>query len=96
MFIPDPDFCPSRIPDLGSRSKKQQKKRGVSSHKFHKIENYFIFEMLKKIILGQFSRIIELFTQQIVNKLSKIWVWDPGVKKAPDPGSDPQHWILGV
>jgi hypothetical protein len=45
---------------------------------------------------------IELFTQKIVTKLSKIWVWDPGsqirkknlfripdpgVKKAPDPGS---------
>jgi hypothetical protein len=43
--------------------------------------------------------IIELFTQKIVSKFSKIWVWDPGsgknlfripdpvVKKAPDPGS---------
>jgi hypothetical protein len=42
-----------------------------------------------------------LFTSKIVTKLSKIWVWDhgsrsannlfwipnPGVKKAPDPGS---------
>jgi hypothetical protein len=56
--------------------------------------------------LANFQRIIELFTQKIVNKLSKIWVWDlgseirdpektysgsripdPGVKKAPDPGS---------
>jgi hypothetical protein len=55
--------------------------------------------MLKKIIWPNFHRIIELFTQKIVNKLSKIWVWDPGseirkkpipdprVKKAPDPGS---------
>ncbi len=46
-----------------------------------------------------FQRIINLFTQKIVTKLSKIWVWDPGsgknlfripdpgVKKAPDPGS---------
>ena len=46
-----------------------------------------------------FQRIIELFTQKIVTKLSKICVWDlgsgknlfripdPGVKKAPDPGS---------
>jgi hypothetical protein len=42
---------------------------------------------------------MELFTQKNVTKLSKIWVWDPrsgknlfhipdpGVKKAPDPGS---------
>jgi hypothetical protein len=26
--IPDPDFYPSRIPDLGSRIQKQQQKRG--------------------------------------------------------------------
>jgi hypothetical protein len=29
MFIPDPDFYPFRIPDLGSRIQKQQQKRGV-------------------------------------------------------------------
>jgi hypothetical protein len=42
------------------------------------MENYFNFEMLKKKKLGDFQRIIELFTQKIVTKLSKIWVWDPG------------------
>jgi hypothetical protein len=48
----------------------------------------------KKKIWTNFQRIIELFTQKIVTKLSKIWVWDPGsgipdpgVKKTPDPGS---------
>jgi hypothetical protein len=48
----------------------------------------------KKKIWPNFQRIIELFTQKIVTKLSKIWVWDPGsgknlsrIKKAPDPGS---------
>jgi hypothetical protein len=58
--IPDPDFYPSRIPNLGSRIQKQEQKRGVKKicchtfvcslkfHKFHKIVNYFIFEMLKK------------------------------------------------
>ncbi len=37
---------------------------------------------------------MELFTLKVVTKLSKIWVWDPGsripdpgVKKAPNPGS---------
>jgi hypothetical protein len=48
----------SQIPDPGSLSKKQQPKRGVKkiscqtffcSHKFHKIENYFIFKYLRKI-----------------------------------------------
>jgi hypothetical protein len=55
--------------------------------------------VLKKKIWANFQRIIKLFTPKIVTKLSKIWVWDPGsgknlfriqdpgVKKAPDPGS---------
>jgi hypothetical protein len=47
----------------GSRIQKQQQKRGVKkkvlsylfcSHKFHKIENYFIFEMYKKKIWANF------------------------------------------
>ncbi len=36
------------------------------SHKFHKIENYFIFEMPKKKNCSNFQRIIKLFTQKIV------------------------------
>jgi hypothetical protein len=45
---------------------------------------------------ANFQRILELFSQKIVIKLSRIYVWDPrsgirekppGVKKAPDPGS---------
>jgi hypothetical protein len=51
-------------------------------------------------MLANLQRIIVLFTQKIVTKLSKIWVGDPesgirkkpipdpGDKKAPDP--DPQ------
>jgi hypothetical protein len=76
----------------------------LCSHKFHKIENYFSFEVPKKNIWDNFQRIIEVFIQKIVNKLSKIWVWypgseknlfripDPEVKKAPDP--DPQHCLI--
>ncbi len=78
----------------------------LCSHKFHKIVNYFSFEVLKKKMWANFQRIIELFTKKIVKKLLKIWSWDPGseirdpgsgknlfripdpgVKKAPDPGS---------
>jgi hypothetical protein len=78
MFIPDPDFYPSRI-------QKQQQKRGV--------------KCIRKKILVNFQRIIELFPKKWVIKLSKIWVWnpgsrinlfpipDPGVKKKPDPAS---------
>jgi hypothetical protein len=59
--------------------------------------------MVKKKIWANFQRIIEVFTHKIATKLSKIWVWDPdpgseirknlfripdpGVKKAPNPGS---------
>ncbi len=51
------------IPDLWSLIQKQQQKGGwkklvvtfFCSHKFHIIENYFVFEMLKKKNLGQFS-----------------------------------------
>jgi hypothetical protein len=59
----------------------------------------FIFEMLKKKVWANFQRIIELFTQKNVTKLSKIWGWDPGSGKnlsgsrirkkpiqIPDPG----------
>ena len=101
MFIPDPDFYPSRIPDLGSRIsdpgsriQKQVEKREVKkifcqtffcSHKFHKIVNYFSFEVLKKKIWANFQRIIELFTKKIVKKLFKIWSWDQG-SGIRDPG----------
>jgi hypothetical protein len=53
--------------------------------------NYFIFEMLKKKIWANFPSIIELVSQKMVSKLSKIWVGDPGSeirkKPIPDPGS---------
>ncbi len=86
-LVPDPDFYPSRIPDLGSKN--SNKREGwkeiffhtfLCSHKFHKIEHYFSFEVLKKKIWANFQRIIELFTQKTVTKLSKIWVRDPGSK----------------
>ncbi len=99
--IPDPDFYPSRLQDSGSRildpgSKNSNKREGwkkifchtfLCSLKFHKIENYISFEVLKKKIWANFQRIKELFvTQKIVTKLSKIWLWDPG-SEIRDPGS---------
>ncbi len=53
----------------------------------------FCFWTGKEICLSKTLRIIVLFTQKFVIKLSKIWIWDPRsgsgsrVKKAPDPGS---------
>jgi hypothetical protein len=77
MFIPDPDFYPSQItvpgsqiPDTKTATKERgEKKCKFCSHKFHKIVNYFIFEMLKKKIWPSFQRIIEHFTQNFVTKL---------------------------
>ncbi len=72
MFIPDPDFCPSRIPS--PKFQKQHQKIGVKK----KILSYLFLATKFKIILflnlnlGQFTRIIELFTQKIGIKLSKI------------------------
>ena len=85
------------IPDLGSRIQKQQQNREAKkirchtflcSQKFHKIVNYFSFEVLKKKIWANFQR-VELSTKKIVTKLSKIWVWDPrsGIRKKPNPDS---------
>jgi hypothetical protein len=102
--IPDPNFYPSRIPDQKTATKERGEKKMcchnfLCSHKFHKIAS---FEVLKKKIWVNFQKIIELITQKIFNKLSKIWVWDPrsGIRKKPipDPGvkkdPDPQHWVL--
>ncbi len=59
MFIPDP------------RSKNSNKREGwkkfscqtfFCSHKFHKIENYFIFKMMKNKMRANFQRIEEFFT----------------------------------
>ncbi len=74
MFMPDPEICPSWI-------EKQQLKRVVKnkfcpafycSHNYHTIENYIIFQLLNKKNLVYLQRIIELFTQKIVIKLSGI------------------------
>ena len=104
----------SRIPDSGSKSSNERQGWKkivvipfVGAINFTKF-NYFNFELLKTKIRANFQRIIELFTQKIVTKLSKYGsgirdrrsgiqknpIPDPGVKKAPDP--DPQHWKNGI
>ncbi len=87
MFIPDTDFL--SIPDHGSRipesrnPKTAPNEKGESffcptilcSHKYHKIVNNFLLNRLRNF-LAKTLRIIVLFTQKVVIKLSKIWVWD--------------------
>jgi hypothetical protein len=74
LFIPDPDFYPFRIPDPKTATKEWGWKKicfqtFFCSHKFHKIENNFYFEVLKKKIWANFQRIVEFFTQKFVTKL---------------------------
>jgi hypothetical protein len=54
--------------------------------------NYCIFQMVKKKNWANFQRIIELLTQKIVTKLSKIWAWDPrsGIRRKPIPDPGPR------
>jgi hypothetical protein len=99
--IPDPDFYPSRIPD----PKTATKERGenffffhtfLCSHKFHKIVNYFSFEVLKKKIWANFQKNCQKALKNMVlgsgirdpgSGKNLFRIPDPGVKKAPDPGS---------
>ncbi len=81
----------SRIPDPKTAMKDIGEKNLLSYLFFGVINftkfNYFIFEMSKKKIWANFQRIIELFTQKIVFKLSKTWgsgIQDPE-KPIPDP-----------
>jgi hypothetical protein len=94
MFSPDPDFYPSRIPDLRSRiQQQQQKRRGKNfvcptffcKHKYHKIKKILlIFEQIKK----QFGAIYEefsTFTSKIViqhrglgSEIREKHILDPG------------------
>ncbi len=92
MFIPDPDFYPSRIPDPGSwisdpGSKDSNKREGWKklvvipfyvATNFTKLKIILCLNCWRKKIWANFQRIIELLMQKIVIKLSKIWFWDPG------------------
>jgi hypothetical protein len=94
MFIPDPDFYPSRIPDPKTATKEGGEKNVLSylfcSHKFHKNEYYFIYEMLKKKFGS--IRIIEVFTQKYFTMLSNIWV---GIRNPRSGIQDPETTYSG-
>ncbi len=104
MFILDPW---SRIPDPGSNNSNKREGEKICyppffcSHKYQKIKKSC--EVVKKKTWANFQRIVILFTQNKVNKLSKIWVWDRGsgknlfrIQGQKGTGSrilDPQHWF---
>ncbi len=102
MFVPDPDFYPSRIPDPGARisdlEKQKSKREGWKkicchifffSHKYHKIENYFTFWTGEENNLGQFTKNYRTFTQKIVICLSKIWDPKSGTRDPKFGNRDP-------
>jgi hypothetical protein len=86
--VADP-ICLSRIPDPKTAMKDRGEKKFVipffGDINFTKL-NYFIFEILKKKNLGQFSKNYRTFYPKYC-----LWVWDPrsGIQKKPiqDPGS---------
>ncbi len=110
MFIPDPGSWFLPISDPGSRildpgSKNSNKREGwkkifchtfLCSHKFHKLEHYFSFEVLKKKIFGQFSKNYRTFYPKNCHQALKNMglgseIRDPGSGKnlfwIPGPGS---------
>ncbi len=100
-------YINSRILDLGSQIKQQQKGKGKFflphlfwSHKFQKIENYFIFEQGQKFFLTSWQRIMVLFTPKLSltsqeyglggildRRSGKNQSRIQGSKNTPDPGS---------
>jgi hypothetical protein len=88
MFIPDPDFYPSRILDLGYRipdPKTATKEGGETkicrhtffcSHKFHKIENYFIFDGTTKghleALRGLSAQLVALRKRKLQADISEL------------------------
>jgi hypothetical protein len=109
MFIPDPDFYLSRIPDPKTAMKDRGEKKISFSNLFLSHQNFtnFIFKMLNKKIWANFQRIKELFTQKLSLSSQKygfgIRDRDPGSGKnlfrIPDskrhriPDPDPLHCI---
>jgi hypothetical protein len=55
--------------------------------------NYFIFAKEKS--WANLQRIIDLFTQKIDTKLSKIWVWDLGFEIRDPEKTYSGSWIQG-
>ncbi len=81
----------SRIPDPKTATKERGEKNLLSYiflyPQISQNVKLFYFWTAEKKILGKFQRIIELFTQKVVTKLSKTWVWDPGSRGQKGTGS---------
>ncbi len=95
MFIPDPDFYPSRIPDLRYRIQKQQQKTGVKKNVLSylcRLKNFTnlkinLFFMLKKKIWPNFSKKYRTFYPKNCHQALKNIGLGPGKKlfRIPNP-----------
>jgi hypothetical protein len=83
VFIPDPEFYPSRISDPTTAGGGIYCLTFSCSHKFQKIENNFFYNTLKKIDPTDFYN-------KIVTKLSEKWIEDPDPGSATLPPGGPQ------
>ncbi len=91
----------SLISDPRSKNSKKGGWKKISCHalftsyKFNKIKNYFIFEMLKKKKLDQFSKNYRTFCPKNWHKALKNMGLGSGIRKKPipDPGSRGQKGI---
>jgi hypothetical protein len=83
-------------------------KQFFCSHKFHKTQYYFIFDMLKKKFGPIFQELLKFLPKELSPSPQKYGfgirdpgsrknlfrIPDPGVKKAPDPGSESATLLL--
>ncbi len=98
--IPDPYFYFLLIPDPGSNN--SNKREGwkkifchtfLCCHKFHKIEHYFSFEVLKKKIWANFKKLQNFLPKKLSPSSQKygFGIRDPrsgiGFFRIPNPGS---------
>ncbi len=95
MFIPDPEFYPSRIPDPGSKnSNKREGWKKICCHNFYVSTNFTKWQIISVLNywrkkFGPIFKELYNFLTKIVNKFSKVWGWDPGSEVL-----DPQHWLI--
>jgi hypothetical protein len=79
MFIPDADFCPSRIPDPKTATKEKGEKiccpTFFCSHKYQKIETYYIFELVKKKKFGPIYKELKKFLPKKLSLRSQKYGW---------------------
>jgi hypothetical protein len=95
MFILDPDFYPSRIPDPGSNNNNQREGEIICCYLFlgTTITKWkIIFEQVKEKMCGKFTKNYSIFYQKNCNQALKNMVLVSGICKIPildrilDPG----------